>query len=138
MAKSKKRRKKPKAPACPYCGSPSRLADSQLVYGGRSYGPIYICQRWPDCDSYVGCHPGTNHPLGRLANPQLRKSKRAAHAAFDPLWRGGLMVSRQEAYLWLSHKLGIPASKCHIGMFDVEQCEAVVRACEARAAEAKQ
>ncbi len=30
---------------CPYCGKPTELMDSAEIYGGTSYGPIYICRR---------------------------------------------------------------------------------------------
>ena len=52
----------------------------------------------------------------------------AAHAAFDPLWKSGQM-SRSKAYSLLAQKMGLPKSETHIGMFDVEQCEAVVLLC---------
>jgi len=70
-------------------------------------------------------------PLGRLANAELRAAKRAAHAAFDPIWKGGDM-SRHAAYGWLAKQLGISRANCHIGMFDVDGCEAVVTAAAAR------
>jgi hypothetical protein len=63
-------------------------------------------------------------PLGRLARASLRKAKQRAHAAFDPIWRGGRM-SRDKAYKWLAGKLGIPKGDCHIGMFDERMCAKV-------------
>ena len=38
------------------------------------------------------------------------------------------MMSRAKAYRWLSNRLSIPKSHCHIGMFDVNQCRAVIEA----------
>jgi hypothetical protein len=122
-------------PQCPYCGYPSALASSAEVYGGRDYGPIYICRT---CDAYVGCHKGTTKPLGRLANKELREWKKKAHAVFDPVWelpRESLLQSgfrgppRSKAYARLAYLLGIPFNDCHIGMFDVEQCKQVVDLC---------
>jgi hypothetical protein len=52
----------------------------------------------------------------------------AAHAAFDPHWKGKRM-SRSDAYGRLAVAMGIPARDCHIGMFDVNQCERVVEIC---------
>lgn len=112
------------APICPYCGKKAKCQDSSVIYG-RSYGPAWICPDFPRCDAYVGCHPGTKAPLGRLANKELREAKKNAHSAFDPLWRSKKMT-RSEAYKWLAEALGIEQAKCHIGMFDVEQCEKVV------------
>ncbi len=116
---------------CPYCGSDVVKRDSSLIYG-RSYGVAWVCSRFPECDAYVGCHKGSDRPLGRLANKTLRRRKNEAHAAFDPLWKSGQM-SRNEAYHWLAGRLGIPKEECHIGMFDERRCELVVQVCEARA-----
>lgn len=73
-------------PPCPYCNSPTEFIDSKRVYG-RWYGWLLACTRYPQCDAYVGCHGESKNPLGRLANAELRAAKKAAHAAFDPLWR---------------------------------------------------
>ncbi|MDR1246109.1 MAG: DUF3268 family zinc-finger domain-containing protein [Clostridiales Family XIII bacterium] len=108
---------------CPYCGRAAEYTDSKTVYG-RSYGMIYLCR---DCDAYVGVHKGTDKPLGRLANRELRRWKNAAHAAFDELWRFG-SFTRREAYAWLSRQLGIPIKKTHIGMFDIAECKKVITA----------
>jgi hypothetical protein len=35
-------------------------------------------------------------------------------------------MSRNEAYRWLAGVMNIPNKLCHIGMFDVAQCEKVV------------
>lgn len=115
---------------CPYCGEPAQLLTGKQIYPHRRDlhdKPIYCCSA---CDAYVGCHPGTNCPLGRLANPGLRRLKMEAHAAFDPFWKRGRMT-RKDAYGWLATKLGISARECHIGMFDEEQCRRVVRECKA-------
>lgn len=135
MSRTKKRRRRnnkaPKgpvvAPVCPYCGSTSTLQDSAVIYG-RSYGPSWICPNYPECDSYVGCHPHTNIPLGRMANKELRRAKNAAHAAFDPLWKRGHM-SRGEAYRWISDQMGF---QVHVGELDVDQCRQVVALCSER------
>jgi hypothetical protein len=80
----------------------------------------------------VGTHKNSKEhkPLGRLANAELRAAKKRAHAAFDPLWKSGHM-KRGSAYAWLSDTLGIDKKDAHIGMFDVERCNAVVEAVKA-------
>ena len=120
-------------PTCPYCGAEARLADSAVVYHGTSYGPIWLCANYPSCDAYVGCHKGTTEPLGRLADWELRKAKRAAHETFDKLWKGKPKGARKKAYAWLAERMGLAIDDCHIGMFDVEQCQEVVRLCRERA-----
>jgi hypothetical protein len=109
-------------PKCPYCGAESVYVSSAEVYGGRNYGPIYLCR---PCKAWVGVHRGTDKPLGRLANSTLRSLKRQAHDAFDPLWRDGWM-SRNDAYTWLSKELKV--KKAHIGECDEKQCRRVIQA----------
>lgn len=111
---------------CDYCGRLAEFVDSKVVYG-RSYGKIYLCR---NCMAYVGVHKGTDVPLGRLANAELRYWKKAAHAAFDPLWkRGPFRYHRDVAYGWLARKMGLPFEHTHIGLFDVSQCKKAVRIC---------
>lgn len=105
---------------CPYCGGAPSFVDSSVVYG-RSYGMIFLCA---PCDAYVGVHKGTRNALGRLADRDNRFWKKAAHRAFDELWKGGSM-SRREAYAWLSERLGTPPEHTHIGMFDAGMCRRV-------------
>lgn len=107
---------------CPYCGKRAEYVDSAEVYRGRSYGMIYLCR---PCDAYVGTHKGTDVPLGRLANKELRRWKNRAHAAFDPLWQSK-RFTRRGAYRWLSEQLGIPREEAHIGMFDIDMCRRVL------------
>ncbi len=115
---------------CPYCGQPPVLVSGVVIYPHRS--DLWDKSFWfcPPCGAYVGCHPGTVVPLGRLADKELRDAKMAAHAAFDPLWKrnseGQRMRSRRAAYRWLAEKLGVSIDHCHIGQFDVEQCRRVV------------
>lgn len=114
---------------CDYCGRPAEFVDSSVVYHGKSYGMIYLCRH---CNAYVGVHKGSDKPLGRLANAELRRWKKAAHAAFDPLWRyGGFVGNRNGAYRWLAEQMGLPVSETHIGMFDVEKCRMVIQICRA-------
>lgn len=116
---------------CPYCHGEVMLTNGQEIYPHRPdlhQKPFWICRA---SQAWVGCHPGTFKPLGRLANAELRRAKSAAHAAFDPLWKTGTM-RRDEAYAWLCHGLGIPRREVHIGMFDVETCRQVVALCAAR------
>ena len=115
---------------CPYCGDDAVLTDSAEVYGGRSYGMIWICR---PCNAYVGTHKNSpdHEPLGRLADAELREWKKMAHAEFDPLWKkDGL--GRHQAYAWLAGMLDIDRDDCHIGMFDIGMCQKVVQLCRLR------
>lgn len=122
-------------PTCRYCQTPAVLTRcGEIGYPyQRDYGPIWVCA---PCRAWVGCHPGTEKPLGRLANAELRKAKQEAHAAFDPLWQRKIVkeqcsksYARKAGYRWLSEQMGIPFKKTHIGYFDVEQCRRVVEVC---------
>lgn len=121
--------KQPKIPICPYCGALSEKVNGSTIYPHRkdlSRKTFYRCQ---PCKAFVGCHDGTEHPLGRLANAELREAKKQAHAAFDPIWKRGYM-KRKDAYFWLSRQLGLKYSETHIGMFDVETCQKTVQLSE--------
>ena len=109
---------------CDYCGRRTEYVDSKIVYG-KSYGMIYLCRT---CMAYVGGHKGSDRPLGRLANAELRYWKKAAHAVFDPLWKyGWFRRHRNAAYGWLAQKMGLPVAETHIGMFDVTQCRKAIQ-----------
>lgn len=105
---------------CPFCGAEAQLVTQHQVYG-RRYGRggwIWACSRWPVCDSYVGCHPGTTKPLGTMANSALRRARSKAHEAFDPLWKDRHM-NRNKAYAKLAKDFGF---KVHIGQSDLATC----------------
>lgn len=118
---------------CSYCGSVVNLVDSMKIYG-KSYGYVYVCSKYPQCDSYVGVYEGTDIPLGRLANKQLREMKRFAHIYFDFLWKTkkkhGYKNGRQLGYLWLSKQLQLPLYRTHIGCFDLYYCNKVIAICK--------
>lgn len=125
------------APLCPYCGAIAALVDGNVIYPYRhdlAHKKFWRCQICPD--AYVGCHEGTETPLGRLADAKLRLAKSHAHAVFDPIWERKMVrdqISKHEArgkgYAWLAGQLGIDPKDCHIGMFDVETCMRTVIIC---------
>ena len=118
---------------CPYCRAEAPLVDGTVVYPHRPDLASLRFYRCTPCDAHVGCHKGTTTPLGRLANAELRKAKQRAHAAFDPLWKGGKRkLSRSAAYSWLAKAMQMMPADCHIGMMDVGQCQRVVEVCRAR------
>ena len=119
---------------CDYCKLPAELVAGSEVYPHRPELADHQIWRCKPCGAWVGCHFGTNKPLGRLANAELRKAKMAAHAEFDPLWQRSSpkqkFARRGEAYHWLSRQLGKPFAQTHIGMFDVSECQRVVEVCK--------
>ena len=99
---------------CNYCGHKAALVDDSEIYG-RSFGhTAYLCR---NCGAYV--------------DAALRKWKMAAHASFDPLWKTGPFRGRRKAaYGWLAEQMGLPIEKTHIGMFDIPQCQEVIKIIE--------
>lgn len=113
---------------CPYCAANAEFVTGRIIYPNMSKfhkRKFYLCKT---CQAYVGCHEGSEVPLGRLANKRLRNAKMEAHAVFDPIWKSGVMT-RSAAYSWLAKGLCIPDKDCHIGMFDEELCNRVVKFC---------
>lgn len=114
---------------CGYCGKETEAIDSKEIYG-KHYGLARICR---PCNAYVGCHDGTDKPLGRVANKELRRWKQEAHRWLDPLWKAKMArgtkkgKARGAAYRWLADCMGIEAKDCHIGMFTLEQCKLAVK-----------
>ena len=56
---------------CPYCNSQAFLRPASAVHGQEYRQPgdeVYVCARYPDCDSYVSAHQRTHLPMGTLAN----------------------------------------------------------------------
>lgn len=103
---------------CPYCGIEAELIDSIYIYRYRSYGKMWIC--YP-CDAHVGCHKGTDKPLGTLANAELKNARQLTHKEFDQLWKKKYFT-RTQAYEWLASLLKITKDECHIAMFSIESC----------------
>lgn len=123
-----------KAEVCPYCAGKTKFyATSTLFYSGKDYGPVWACE---PCRAWVGCHKGTETPLGRLADAELRDWKKSAHSFFDPLWAAKMKKgftkneARNLAYKWLGKQLGTTEEYTHIGMFNVDQCKKVVEICK--------
>jgi hypothetical protein len=105
------------------CSINIELTTNDRIYG-RIYGEwpkIYFCV---DCKAAVGCHPGTEIPLGKMADRATRQLRTKAHDEFDKLWRSGLM-SRAKAYNWLAASLEIDPSQCHISWLSKDQLKDV-------------
>lgn len=120
---------------CRYCAGKVDLVSNSAIYG-REFGEwpwAYLCA---DCGAYVGLHPFTAIPLGTLADAPTRVARKAAKAAFNPIWQDAGSKERKRArtaaYVWLAGAMGISdVGACHIGWFDVAQCRRVVDVCVA-------
>lgn len=112
---------------CPYCKSPVVLRSADGIYKENSKGAmLYVCAKYPQCDSYVHAHTGSMKPMGSLANQELRTLRQKAHQSFDRLYLSGLMT-REEAYLWLANEISAPLSEAHIGHLGEYYCRQVIK-----------
>ena len=117
---------------CRYCGGVIRLMPARKIYGastdrlGLASENIYLCQ---NCNARVGCHKGTNRPLGNVANEVLRLKRRETHQVFDQYWQSS-GLSRTKAYKWLAGQMNLPEKNAHIGGFEMDQCQQVIDLCE--------
>lgn len=120
---------------CPYCRSHAVLRPSTAVYQSRAKPGrhLYVCARYPMCDSYVGAHEGTLLPMGTLANGNLRNKRIQAHRAFNRLWESGAM-KKWQAYKWMQAKFGLNSDQAHIAMFSELLCDQLIAECDKAAA----
>jgi len=133
----KKKRAQSLAPRCPYCGSHSVLRSADGIYRNNDKNTmLYVCSKYPACDSYVRVHPGTKIPMGTMADRQLRALRNEAHRNFDQLHKKGLM-SKEDAYLWLASILAAPLGQAHIGYLGEYYCRQVIEASKQQLENAK-
>lgn len=119
------RKRKYKVPRiCRYCGGRVVFTTSSAIYG-KGNDNIYLCT---NCNAYVGCHRGTRHPLGKLANTVLRLKRQETHAVFDAFWTEQGWT-RTQAYAWLARSMRLDADDAHIACFEMDECEQVIELC---------
>lgn len=99
-----------------------------MVLRRSSFGPFYGCTGFPACRGSHGAHPD-GRPLGTPGDSATKRARKAAHKAFDPLWRTRVFASRFDAYGWLAEQLGLTRSECHISKFDEAGCARVIELC---------
>lgn len=124
---------------CPYCNAPAFLRPAYTVHSvktinSKSY--VYLCSRWPKCDSYVSAHQKSRQPMGTLADKTLRRKRILAHRALEQ-YRVQNHMEKWAVYLWLQGKLGLTETQTHIGMFSEQMCEQVIRLCKQSRSSAK-
>jgi uncharacterized C2H2 Zn-finger protein len=96
------------APICPRCGNAAFITATR-------FGPRADCcglRSWA---------------LKELVSAETMKSRKLAHATFDPIWKLG-KLSRGEAYRRLALALGMTATECHISIMNEDQANRVVDA----------
>jgi hypothetical protein len=99
------------------------------VHGENSWGGnLYVCSRFPACDSYVRADDRNLSPLGTLADGNLRHKRIEAHKLFDQIWKRGVMT-RSGAYHWMGSKFGLKSTQGHIGNFSEYMCDELITEC---------
>lgn len=114
-----------------HCGAHAMLRPSSVVHGERARAGefLYVCSRYPACDSYVGVHEKSQKPLGSLAGKELRSKRIQAHRAFNQLWVSGMM-QKWQAYKWMAAKFGLDSCQAHIAKFSEHMCDELILICE--------
>ncbi|PSU25138.1 hypothetical protein CTM88_18170 [Photobacterium aquimaris] len=107
------------------CNSKVVLQHADDVFG-RALGTwpwLYICTR---CNCRVGTHPGTDIPMGTLADHETRKARQISKSLFID-WAKRNNYSQTRRYELLSSMLDIKITKCHFAMFDLDTCKSVIQ-----------
>lgn len=105
---------------CPVCGS-----DMVRRWGSRSRGYYWRCARWPLCQ-IKWSEDRNGNLVGKPSDRKTRYMRCRVHAVFDQLWKQG-WLSREGAYEWAAHNLGLSKEQAHIGLLDHEQCKKLLR-----------
>lgn len=118
---------------CPYCNSKVTLQSSKKVYN-KDYGLMYICSRYPVCDTYASANKITGRPSGTPANGELRAARKNANNAFQEVLslRGKKCRSGKVKRLFISmiaSELKISEKQCVISFFDLDMCQHLIRFC---------
>ena len=93
---------------CPKCKKWAQTMHTR--FGSRNF----CCDLW----SW-----GKGNPLVDATTHDARK---AAHAAFDPLWKGSnALISRGRAYKELASRMGLTKYECHMKLMTAEQASNV-------------
>lgn len=122
-----KKKGKTKNPNCPYCGSHTVIRSAEGIYAANYENTMLcVCSKYPECDAYVRCHTGTRIPMGELADRKLRELRMETHRRFDRLFKSGMMT-KKEAYTWLSGEILLPMEKTHIGELREYYCNEIIR-----------
>ena len=111
-----------------YCITCQKDVNAHLTNGKEVYPhrkdlyslKFYKC---PYCNNFVGCHKGTNKPLGCIPSYGVKQARIKAHNFIDSYWKTG-KCKRYEVYKILSNYFGY---EYHNGNTkSVEECEEAI------------
>jgi zinc-finger-containing domain len=105
---------------CPYCHKSNIKLMTQLEFYGKDYGngKLHVCQ---NCYARVGCHKGTDMPMGPLSNEELRQLRMEIHKIIDFYWE--TKEERKKVYSELGKRYGTPF---HIGFLKNERARFIL------------
>lgn len=113
-----------------HCGAHAARRPASVVHGDKAIEDfLFVCSRYPACDSYVGVHRNSSRPLGTLAGKELRCKRIEAHRVFNQLWESGLM-KKWQAYKWMEAKLGLNSQQAHVARFSSYMCDELISVCK--------
>src|SRR5574338_818349 len=80
---------------CRYCKGEVKLVNNAEFYKGREYGwPLAYC--CSSCGGRVGCHPGTDIPIGSMPGVECGRSRSSRSTTIRRSWPSA-RPSRQAA-----------------------------------------
>lgn len=116
---------------CRFCKGPVYIVTGKEIYNHREdlwHKKFHLCF---DCWAYVGTHDHSGVPFGTLADQSTRAARNSAHRIFDKRWKNSKTKNaRYNEYKWLAEQLNLSIDECHIGLFDVDQCNLVIELCK--------
>lgn len=100
----------------------------RLRWSSRFSCWFYGCERFPVCNGTLPAEVD-GAPRGKPRTKELQGWRVKAHAAFDVIWkiRG---FRRHTAYAWLRRVMVMPPNQAHIGKFNIDQCQKIIRLVE--------
>lgn len=94
------------------------------IYPHRKDLYTKIFYKCPFCLNYVGCHPGTEKPLGCIPTKELKQARIKTHNFIDMYWKTG-KCSRNKIYKILSNHFGYTYHNGNTK--SVKECEEAIR-----------
>ncbi|QEA10968.1 hypothetical protein [Vibrio phage vB_VpS_CA8] len=121
------RQQLPEPTHCHHCNHDHvQFVNHKVVYGTEkgNWPFIWLCS---SCGAVVSCHEGTRNPKGFMCDKHTAKMRQKAHHVFDKIWKRYMYCSRVHAYASLAASMKINFDDCHIGQFNAEECEYVIK-----------
>jgi len=103
---------------CPDCGAKMVLRKSKI-------GMFYGCSSFPKCRTTQGAYPN-GVPFKLPANKETRQWRIKAHIRFDT-WYKSRYLTKNEAYARLANYLNLPQKEAHMGYFNIDRCQQVIK-----------